>query len=187
MLVKFFIKLHLIFYVLLFTLLNSSNIQSQEKKLEYTCVLEQKENDIELTKSMLSTKVGEFLLGYISGIKFNYSGYSVKLITKGEISQIEKESSINIRYKRDKTLVIESGIYNYIGPNIENYKEKYTIKSSGSGSDFWKLFRALIIKSIKKKVRKKSKGVIIPSGNLIVKMDENGNIFISEIFNIYVF
>jgi hypothetical protein len=153
--------------------------------LDYTCIVEQKGKDIQHGKNIMNSRVAQIFADYAFGISYTLNSRIVKTYLKAEISQIGKESSQAVKKINGGTFLIETGRFRYNSQVIMNYRAKYNVQVTGSGDDFWKIYNKLISDAILSKIKVDSQGIVLPQGNMEVKLSDNGTISIAEEFVVF--
>jgi hypothetical protein len=173
-----------LFIFIIFYSINAID-DNTKKTLNYTCILNNVEN-LAKAKDNLELKVKDFLAGYVLGINFSIEKEMVKLLTNGELSFFDREFDIKEKKINNVSYIIEVGKYRYFSPQITDYSKKYTLRVSRKGDDFWKIYRSLLIYCLKSSLNKKSKGIIVPQGDLDVILTKNNTIIVTETFTVYI-
>ncbi len=173
--------------VILFFGCKSTELDKPKKMtLKYTCIIEHKRTNIGLTKTIMSSKVTDFLAGYSLGIDYNVTDKLIKTFVNGDISLLKKDSNFEMKNVNNKTYLVETGSYEYFFPLVSNYKNRYIVSLSNKGLDFWKTYNKLVTTAVKKKAKSGDSGKIVPIGDLIVEINSNGEIIITEKFIVFI-
>jgi len=177
----------LLLLILLFNCKFLKRAKHEIKDFDYIYAIEFDQSNIGFAKTKLEARVTDLIAGYKLGIKYEIKDGLVKTSINGKISQIDKESKIEIKEINNNTYMIEKGNYKYEAPLIDRFSDMYSISVASKGRDFWKTYNKLITSTVKKNRKEDQEGIIIPLGDLRVVINSDGTMKISEKFDVYIF
>ncbi|HOJ64656.1 MAG TPA: hypothetical protein PLE45_09570 [Spirochaetota bacterium] len=159
---------------------NFKFLNNFSKEIKLIMNVEEKK-EIALTRSVLNSRVLNLVSFYVYGINF-------KVDKKGNITTLQEENLsfedytlkdviINTKAILNKEYYVEEAILKY-NLKFDNKKYKnfksYAYLIEKHGKDITLLFNEMITSAIKKINKKNIEGIIVPTGELIYKQDDNG-------------
>lgn len=186
-------KFFLLFSVSIFLFSCGSGAEKSDKQKKisaaYTLYVESKSNQ-QISFTQLKSRGLEMISKYVFGMNFEHiDNDNIKVVMENNLDSgmYEKTKSdvFNVDYN-GKTYFVEDVKFKYSSKiGTLNKHKKITVNSSYKANEFWDAYINLITDTIRKNTKPGNKGVVVPVGNLSVKL--NNGFVVSSKFDIYIF
>ncbi|HOV13399.1 MAG TPA: hypothetical protein PK771_03860 [Spirochaetota bacterium] len=167
-----------------------SKIQKKKRiNANFSLYVEEKSNK-QVSFTQLKSRGIEIIAKYIFGANFkNIDSKNIEISSdnslQGDMYEKTKSKMSNIDFD-GKSYFLEEISIKYTPNKIkEKFKKKITVTHTTKSKSFWEGYNDLLTDTIRKNTKSKDRGIIIPSGNLSVKLQDQ--FILTCKFDIYIY